>query len=405
MIRYLNLILCLLVLSGCDKDDIRALRVDLNFSGYLDSCVVDVVGLYSMSDWSGAVSCGEKDETMGNFVYSLYCKKEGRDTLIYREGFSSLYYEWATMEYEGKDRGMVFEHTLLVPYVDEDLRLVIECRKGKEDSVVYDGILDMRNVRKKKYDEVEMRYLHKAQESKSRTLDVAILAEGYMSEDSDLFWSDAKMLAEGLMSEFAYMKYSDRIHVRGFFKASATSGASDPSVGYKADNVLGSSFGVFGSDRYLETFETFAVYDYVGEYSADVFIVLVNSEKYGGGGVYNCFAIGSVESEDWVEVMMHELGHSFAGLADEYYYEGETSPDMYSMDVEPWEPNITTLVDFDKKWKRLYDSKEVGLIEGAAYNAKGLYRSESNCKMRELHIPFCRVCNDAIENRIKRYIE
>ena len=137
----------------------------------------------------------------------------------------------------------------------------------------------------------------------------------------------------------------------------------------------------------------------------NVFIVLVNSEKYGGGGVYNCFAIGSVESEDWVEVMMHELGHSFAGLADEYYYEGETSPDMYSMDVEPWEPNITTLVDFDKKWKRLYDSKEVELIEGAAYNAKGLYRSESNCKMRELHIPFCKVCNEAIENRIKRYIE
>lgn len=383
----------------------RTMRIDLTLRGELDSCCMDLVSCVYWEGWFGPQSCCDSDIVKGQFIYSLYSLKGGEERLRYKDGFSSLYYEWATMDYEGRDKEMVFEHTLLVPYTESDVRLVVECRVRDGLKVVMDKHIDVSEVERQELVESEVKLLQGEEKSDSKALDVAILAEGFtLTEELD-FWSRADSLAMALMSEPAFVSFADDICIRGFFKPSKTKGPSDPSMGYKSESVLNSSFGVFASDRYLETFKTFSVFDYVGNKPADMIIVLVNSKKYGGGGVYNCFAIGSLHDGDWIEVLLHEVGHSFAGLADEYYYENEVYPDMYPKELEPWEPNVTTLVSFEKKWKEMYENGATGLIEGAAYNAKGVYRSSVNCKMRQLHKPFCKVCNEAIGQQIRRYIE
>ncbi len=136
--------------------------------------------------------------------------------------------------------------------------------------------------------------------------------------------------------------------------------------------------------------------------------VLVNSDVYGGGGMYNFYAIGTADNEQTIQVFVHEFGHSFAGLADEYFYTETGYDDFYDIRFEPWEPNITTLVDFDKKWKDLLAagtpvptpldtsySEGIGVFEGGGYLSKGIYRPMNHCMMRDLK-PFCPVCRRAV---------
>lgn len=402
MRNFLCIVFLLCVSFGFVAGQKMTMRVDLYLAGVMDSCEVKVDDVCYFDGWSGPISYEEDEMVKGNMVYSLYDASSGE--LVYRDGFSSLYCEWATMEYKDKDLKQEFEHVLLMPYWGSGVRLVIECRRQGILEVVFDEVIDESKVKKiSALKGVLVEHLQMS--NSSRSLDVAILAEGYTEAEKVKFRSESHELYMALMKEPSFNKYSDKINVSTYYKSSQMSGPSDLLTGYESRTVLGSAFGIFGSDRYLETFNTFAVYDYVGVNPCDIIIVLVNSSRYGGGGVYNCFAIGSVHGEDWIEVLLHELGHSFAGLADEYYYEDEESPDLYPLNVEPWEPNVTTKVDFGSKWKDMYERGMVDLVEGAAYNAKGLYRSEYKCKMRILHEPFCKVCQRAIERQMERYVE
>ena len=147
-------------------------------------------------------------------------------------------------------------------------------------------------------------------------------------------------------------------------------------------------------------------------------IVLVNTDRYGGGGIYNTLNLLMTKHKLFIEVLVHEFGHSFAGLADEYAYEGE-EPNDYPLDVEPWAPNITTLAVFDKKWQSMMpnkkieisktddknlDTQTIGLYEGAGCVLKGVYRPCPNCMMKTLKIPvFCPICTKAIQEIINFY--
>jgi hypothetical protein len=150
----------------------------------------------------------------------------------------------------------------------------------------------------------------------------------------------------------------------------------------------------------------------------DAIYVIVNTEKYGGGGIYNFYGLSMSDHATTPQVFVHEFGHSFAGLADEYFYETEESfIDMYNTAIEPWEPNITSLVDFEKKWKDMLDpgtpiptpvvknqAQVLGVYEGGGYMTKGIYRPVDNCRMRTNHaIGFCPVCQRAIERMIDYY--
>ena len=134
-------------------------------------------------------------------------------------------------------------------------------------------------------------------------------------------------------------------------------------------------------------------------------IILANADTYGGGGIYNLYTLASTGHPSFGPVVVHEFGHSFAGLADEYAYDG-TAPADQTTDVEPWQQNITTKVDFASKWQDLYEQGTAGLVEGAAYQPKGYWRACEDCRMRTNAAPeFCPVCRRAVENMIRYLTE
>jgi hypothetical protein len=163
----------------------------------------------------------------------------------------------------------------------------------------------------------------------------------------------------------------------------------------------------------------FAVHNALAGVPYEHIIILANTNVYGGGGIYNSYTLTTTGNPQFEPVVVHEFGHSFGGLADEYFYNGDVMDDTYPTDVEPWEPNITTLVDFDSKWKKLIPKKTptptpaadaakypIGLFEGGGYSFKGIYRPADNCRMRINDIDhFCPACIDALDRLIKFYTE
>jgi hypothetical protein len=156
------------------------------------------------------------------------------------------------------------------------------------------------------------------------------------------------------------------------------------------------------------------IYDALSGVAWDHFFVLVNSPKYGGGGFYNFLGIGTTDHYLSRKVMVHELGHSFAGLGDEYYDSAVAYENFYNLETEPWEPNITTLIDFKSKWKDMVPdhipvptprednySNTVGVFEGGGYTAKGIFSPAMDCRMKSNGPEeFCAVCKRAIQRII-----
>jgi hypothetical protein len=158
------------------------------------------------------------------------------------------------------------------------------------------------------------------------------------------------------------------------------------------------------------------MHDWLAGIPYEHIIVLVNSDRYGGGGVLNSYNLSTTHHPKYRPVVVHEFGHSFCGLGDEYAYEVEEVP-MYPKDIEPWEPNLTTLVDFPSKWKDMLDKKtpvptpiteqyqgKVGVYRGAGYNVRDVYRPYQDCRMRTNEHPvFCPVCQRALTRLIDFY--
>ena len=196
---------------------------------------------------------------------------------------------------------------------------------------------------------------------------------------------------------------------------SAESGTSKPSQGVWRNTALQSSFDTFYSERYLTTQSVKTLHNLLAGVPYEHIIVLVNTAEYGGGGIFNYYNLATARHAAFLPVTVHEFGHSFAGLGDEYAYEQEQL-DVYPLDVEPWEPNLTTLVDFQTKWKHLLAPKtpiptpaakqqyRLGVFEGAGYRLKGVYCGARDCRMRSNGIDhFCEVCRDAITRLIDFY--
>jgi hypothetical protein len=172
-------------------------------------------------------------------------------------------------------------------------------------------------------------------------------------------------------------------------------------------------------DRYLTTPETRAMYDIAANVPYDMIFVLVNSKRYGGGGFYNHYGQSTVDHQLSEIVAIHEFGHQFAGLADEYYTSEITYSDFYNLKFEPWEPNITTNIDFNSKWKNLVTpgtpiptprteqyKDACGMFEGGGYLAKGIYSPMMDCRMKSNDAPgFCPACREAIRKMIGFYAE
>lgn len=248
-------------------------------------------------------------------------------------------------------------------------------------------------------------------------IDVVILAEGYAAEEMDTFFRHAEEARDALFSHEPFKSMANRFNIVAVGTVSKESGVSVPLENNWRDTPFGSHFSTFYSDRYLTTPNVFALYDALNGIDYEHLIILANTPTYGGGGIFNNYTLTTARHENFRPVVVHEFGHSFGGLADEYFYVGDVMDDTYPRDIEPWEPNVTSLVDFHGKWENLLpegtpipteptDSTRIGVYEGAAYSFKGLYRPYLDCRMKTNGAEsFCPGCQQALRRLIEFYTE
>lgn len=376
----------------------QSLRIDLKILPNNGAVNYEISSISKLSVGGTGIFNG-LNPTHGQFRFSLYSFKD--NVLIYQDGFSSLFEEWESSEYDGKS-DMPFEHSLTMPLPMVDVKFVLERRNSLGDfEVVHNQEIIISELKKNSTGlKGDILKIVKNGDAHKK-VDVAIVGDGYTLQERSKFEADARRFANYFLTTEPFASHASYFNISSVFIPSQESGCIVPVKGLHPSTLLGSSFSTFGSDRYLETFNAFTLADCLFGVAHDLVVVLVNVEKYGGGGVFNYFANGSAGNSQSMAVMLHEIGHSFAGLADEYYDSEVAYSDFHSKDIEPWESNITTLVDFASKWESRMGEEGVELVEGGGYAAKGIYRSSENCMMKELRYPFCKVCQRVIIERIK----
>ena len=395
----------------------ETLRIDLVLSGNYSrqSAYIHRLQRYSGRFGSARQDCSPFD--YGEYRYFLLHPVSG-DTLFQR-GFSTLFEEWRTTD-EAREKQRAFQQTIEMPMPAEPVELRIESRRrdGTFFALLSESI-DPEDPAVGHFipEQHPYRTLHGGEQGER--LDLLILAEGYRSEEQALFYQQATALSQELLQLEPFKSQQAHIRIRALAVPSRQSGPDDPRAGHWSATPMGSSFNTLGIDRYLETEETWLVYDHAAQLPHDHIIVLVNSDKYGGGGIYNHFSVVSGGHRYSGRVMIHELGHGLGGLGDEYYGAEVAYNEFINLEIEPWQPNLTTLVDFDQKWKQMLEpstpvptpvrpmyQNTIGAFEGGGYVAKGVYRPALNCRMRTNEAKgFCAVCRHILTRKILFYAQ
>lgn len=384
----------------------KTLRIDYNFSGNNREQSISVDQLNVSPQWYGKTNNLASLPVEGNGQITVRDHKTQK--VIYKNSFSTLFQEWLSYPEATSGIRRSFENVLLVPFPKDTIDITLDLRNNRREvitslthQVVPTDIL-IRHIGE--HDITPYTLLQQAKDT-SRCIHIAFLAEGYQKNEMQTFIQDAKSAIEALFSHEPFKSNRDKFNIIAVEAPSVDSGTSEPSKGIWKNTALHSHFDTFYSDRYLTTLHLKDMHDWLAGTPYEHIIVLVNTENYGGGGILNSYNLSMTHHPAFRPVVVHEFGHSFVGLGDEYAYEAEQIP-MYPIDIEPWESNLTTKVNFTGKWEGLIGKKDkkIGLYEGAGYSTKGVYRAYPDCRMRTNDNPeFCPACQQAIQRLIDFY--
>ena len=407
------LLLCATALPGLRAQfdqyfENKSLRIDFALSGNVSTQSAALQQLREEPVWGGPRALIEPFE-YGGYNIKAYDKESGE--LIYSRNFNTLFEEWRTTE-QAVTEVQSWTNSIAVPYPKKEISLTISGRS--RETMKLEPLLkldvDPRSIYINR-DRLKDNRVTKVQYTgePAGKVDLVFLAEGYTKDEQDKFDADVKRFAESLFKTPPFDSRKDDFNIWSVGLVSEDSGTDSSGDGIFKNTALNSGYYTFGVDRYLTTPDMKSIRDAVWNVPCDAVFILVNTETYGGGGMYNFYAMGSADHPLTPSVFVHELGHSFAGLADEYFSsEVAYDENFYVLTAEPWEPNITTLVDFDRKWKDLLPpgtpiptpvndahTDKVGVYEGGGYLPKGIYRPMDHCMMRD-YAPFCPACSRAI---------
>lgn len=396
----------------------KTLRIDYYHSGNHSSEYFILDQLIEEKYWAG-----NKKNLLIPFNYGKYqilVKDASTGVLIYSYNYSTLFSEWQTTA-EAKSIFKVFHETVIIPFP----KLPILVEFYSRDS------LNNFNLKFKLPIDPKNPYIVKEQNLKFNTLtildngqtenkvDIVFIPEGYRMQDSVKLLNDANRFMQYLFNSSPFKENKDKFNIRLIFSWSEDTGTDVPPKNIWKNTLLNSRFYTFYLDRYLMTSENKILRNVAGNVPYDQIYILVNSDEYGGGGIYNHYALCTTDNKYSEYVFIHEFGHSFAFLADEYYSSEVAYTEFYKKNLEPLEPNITTLVDFDSKWKNFIKSGTplptpnsikykdiVGLFEGAGYSDKGIFRPELDCTMKSISVDnFCDVCKNSIIKMFNYYCD
>jgi len=396
----------------------KSLRIDYYHTGNSKQEIYSIGQLKSEPYWGGSHTSLIDTLNYGEYYFKAFDLKSNK--LIFSHGYCALFDEWRFTE-EAKLTSRTFTETTVMPFPKNDIRIEIYSRN-------FLGIYEKKfeyKVEVKNYfisDEKQIGfpvYDVLVSGDPANKIDIVILPEGYTAKEMDRFKADCDKFAAGLFTFDPYSKNRDKFNIRAILAPSVESGTDIPGDKVWKNTILNSSFYTFDSERYLMTNDNQNVRNLAANAPYDQIYILVNSPKYGGGAIYNFYSTSVNSNASSAKIFVHEFGHGFAALADEYD-DGSTSfNDMYPLNLEPWEPNITTLAKFETKWKGMLAANtpvptpvenkpdmKLGVYEGAGYVAKGIYRPTPDCLMRTFKgDKFCPVCEKAIQRMIDFYTQ
>lgn len=417
----------------------RTLRLDYIFAGNNRDQQIYFEQAYSTSRWAGRKSRLADVPLKGNGQLTMRDHVSGKTLFVHT--FSTLFQEWqATEEATKVSRAFDASYNVPMPKRPVDITVSLIDFHGKVvGSMTH--TLDPADIliRQLSANDIPYYYVWKGGPSSSgaatqadpditQCIDLAIVAEGYTRAQMGKFYNDCQRVVDALFAHEPFTSLKHRFNVVAVAAESQTSGPSVPHDARWSMTPAMTHYDTFYSDRYLMTQDIHRIYDLLAGVPFEHIIVLVNSSTYGGGGIYNQITVTTSDHPTFHQVLVHEFGHAYAGLGDEYFYD-DSYESMYPADTEPWEPNLTTLVDFQSKWadmvpqgtpiptpadpavphyrnianerqQQLLDAatQRVGVFEGGGYQSKGVYRPAQECRMKVNEVSsFCPVCTRAIQ--------
>ncbi len=414
--------------------------------------------------WPGDLSKAIDDTNLGKYFFEV--KDQTTKRVLYSRGFASIYGEWETTD-EAKSIVRTFQESLRFPAPATPVEVVLKKRDARNVfRDLWSTVIDPQDQfidRSKSPAPAPVITIQKTGDPATK-VDFLILGDGYTAAEAQKFEADVRRLTEVLFATSPFKEHRKDFNVWALCPPAVESGISRPSTGIHHDSPLGATYDAFGSERYVLTFDNRAVRKAAAFAPYEFIEILANNRTYGGGGIFNLYSTVAVDNAFANYVFVHEFGHHFAGLADEYY----TSSVAYAPatdKVEPWEPNVTALLDVSTlKWRTLVSAfasvtpiptrwnkeafenysreiqkrraqlrkdkrpeqemealfreelehekvmfaaekhaGQVGAFEGAMYEARGYYRPEIDCIMFSRTDHFCAVCRRAIERIIDLY--
>ena len=386
----------------------KTLRVNYLHIGNSDLDSIGLADFYAGGRWNGTRSHLVEKNRLGDVLVEVFDSLS--NVLIFSRSYSCLFNEYRTTERALLETA-AFEESVNIPFPKSSIRIVFTSfdRKHKAQKL-YEGYFNPETTVYKQFvKEYKTVDLHIGGSSDT-CIDILFLPDGYSLDDKKLMKNDLKRFASYIMNCSPYKEYKNRVNIRAVKAYSPQSGITDPNQGVFKQTILNTSYNTIDVDRYLMCLNVWKMHDIADDAPYDMLVILANSPKYGGGGIYNFYATVNNHHTNSDYVVVHELGHLIAGLADEYYTSEVSVTDYYPEGVEPVEPNVTTLVDFDSKWKNMLDAKTpvptpatenyanvLGVYEGGGYVAEGVYRPWLHCTMKEIRYDaFCPVCSKAL---------
>jgi hypothetical protein len=439
------------------------LRVDLHHSGTKGEERITLDDCRKEGIWPGHRINRVDTLNLGEYL----CKVVDKSTnaLIYSRGYSTYFNEWQTTEEAARGVLRTFSESIRMPYPRRAVQLTVSRRDRRmEFHEIFSTVIDPTDPTQIHKEQPVRRFPMSAvldNGAPADKVDLLVLGDGYASEEMGKFKKDVDEFVKTLFATEPFASRKRDFNVWRIDVVSPESGIDIPDLNVWKNNPLGTHYNTFGSARYVLTEENKTLRDIAAAAPYDFIMILVNDSRYGGGGIFNLYATTYthelVKGQEWQSDYMtvHEFGHSFAGLGDEYYTSSTGYIDFYLPGVEPWEPNVTASKDGGVKWSALltpgialptpwekaaYDSVEalrgklnrlasdyyekrkplydaemsilatsrfkgmVGIFEGAGYASKGLYRPSVNCRMFSLSMAdFDPVCRAAVERMIDLY--
>lgn len=381
----------------------RTLRIDYNAICTRDSAEGMYTSLTTSEGWGGERHIVDHCPHYGTYYMELSDATSGK--VLYTYSYNTLSYEWQSTITE-KDETKTFTESAIMPMPRKAAVINIyrhdSCNiYSKFISKKINLSLETKNA-PKKYSETILQATTDVD-----PINITILPEWYGDNQMDKFLNDAKKLAQWLTNSEPYNKYSNRFTINVVMP-------NKEAMMTRALNLktsLGFNFNTFNIERYIASFNTKSIYDLAQSTAFRHIIILINTDQYGGSGFYNYYTCLCIDNEYSQELFLHEFGHAFAGLGDEY--EKDVTYNVEPSQCELMAPNLTNLTDFKSKWANYIDKNapiptpknrtdiEVGAFEGGGYCSKGVYRPSANCRMRyKDYNHYCKICTQIIEETI-----